>query len=179
MPPNTIRRTCQCCARAIHANTGLIAHHGYQRPTGWGQQIGSCMGSRFAPFEASRDRLADLIVIIERELAAHNKRAAEIEAESIPLAFHYTTHGFERLPRFVEITRADFDDVRPAYLREMRQVSIHSFDDLKKRRAEETANRIKLTLRELGEQRQRFNRWQQTERWDGNAWEAVTVEEHA
>ena len=38
-------RTCQICGRAIKASSGLIAHHGYERP-GWGYQTTSCLGAR-------------------------------------------------------------------------------------------------------------------------------------
>ena len=47
--------TCQICGRAILAKTGLIAHHGYQRPDGRGYQTASCPGARELPYEVSRD----------------------------------------------------------------------------------------------------------------------------
>ncbi|WP_439946491.1 hypothetical protein [Streptomyces sp. BBFR109] len=53
---------CQICARPIKANTGRIAHHGYQRPgTGW--QTASCDGAKQLPYEVSRDFIP---VVIER-----------------------------------------------------------------------------------------------------------------
>lgn len=54
--------TCQICARAIKANTGYIAHHGYTRP-GNGWQTSSCMGAQQLPYEVSRDYIP---VVIER-----------------------------------------------------------------------------------------------------------------
>lgn len=48
--------TCQICGRGILANTGVIAHHGYQRP-GDGYQTKSCMGARYLPYEVSCDRI--------------------------------------------------------------------------------------------------------------------------
>lgn len=48
--------TCQICGRVILARTGLIAHHGYQRPDrGSGWQTASCMGARHLPYEQSCD----------------------------------------------------------------------------------------------------------------------------
>lgn len=52
--------TCQICARAIKANTGVIAHHGYQRP-GNGWQTASCMGAQYLPYEQSRDRIQPVV----------------------------------------------------------------------------------------------------------------------
>lgn len=54
--------TCQICARDIKANTGTIAHHGYQRPDrGSGWQTASCMGARHLPYEQSRDLIPSAI----------------------------------------------------------------------------------------------------------------------
>lgn len=50
------RKECQICARKIMANTGTIAHHGYERP-GDGWQTESCMGAKYLPYEESRDRI--------------------------------------------------------------------------------------------------------------------------
>lgn len=63
--------TCQICARAIKANTGIIAHHGYQRPQYQGWQTASCDGARQLPYEVSRDYIP---VVIERyKLHAKNQ----------------------------------------------------------------------------------------------------------
>lgn len=53
-------RTCQICGRPIHAATGTIAHHGYERP-GNGWQTQSCPGAKHLPFEQSRDELTKRI----------------------------------------------------------------------------------------------------------------------
>lgn len=57
-----MKTTCQICAREIKAQTGLIAHHGYQRP-GFGWQTASCDGAKQLPYEVSRDFIP---VVIER-----------------------------------------------------------------------------------------------------------------
>jgi hypothetical protein len=56
---------CQICGRGIKANTGVIAHHGYERP-GDGWQSASCMGARYLPYEVSCDMLPPAIASIQR-----------------------------------------------------------------------------------------------------------------
>jgi len=171
------RKTCQCCTRAILANTGLVAHHGYQRPElGW--QTGSCMGARFLPFEASRERLGDLIDMIKRELVSYRNTAADIAADAIPLRFEYTTRGHgERINRYVMTTRREFDAVRDAYRHEMMQYGIYDFDALKKRSMAAIGHRIMHADRELAMQCKRFDGWKQTERWTGDAWAVLQTED--
>lgn len=67
---------CQICARDIKANTGLIAHHGYQRPQYQGWQTASCDGARQLPYEVSRDHIP---VVIEsyKGIAAHQDAIAD------------------------------------------------------------------------------------------------------
>lgn len=60
--------TCQICARSIKANTGLIAHHGYERPGG-GWQTKSCMGARYLPYEQSCDRIPVAIESVQNFIA--------------------------------------------------------------------------------------------------------------
>lgn len=58
------KATCQVCGRAIKANTGLIAHHGYKRPyDGW--QTASCEGARYVPYEVSCDRLREVVGMVK------------------------------------------------------------------------------------------------------------------
>jgi hypothetical protein len=47
---------CQICGRAIKAQSGKIAHHGYRRP-GQGWQTASCFGARWRPYEVASDAL--------------------------------------------------------------------------------------------------------------------------
>lgn len=53
--------TCQICARAIKANTGTVAHHGYTRPHGEGWQSSSCFGAKWRPYEVACDALPPAI----------------------------------------------------------------------------------------------------------------------
>jgi len=74
---------CQICARDIKANTGLIAHHGYQRP-GMGWQTSSCDGAKQLPYEVSRDYIP---VVIERyKMHAANQDAMADEMLRTPPA---------------------------------------------------------------------------------------------
>lgn len=76
--------TCQICARAIKANTGIIAHHGYQRPQYQGWQTASCDGARQLPYEVSRDFIP---VVIERyKMASANQEAMADEMLRTPPA---------------------------------------------------------------------------------------------
>lgn len=70
---NDDAKHCQICERAIKANTGKIAHHGYTRPgTGW--QTASCMGARHLPYEVSCDVIPLAIDQIGSWIATLEKR---------------------------------------------------------------------------------------------------------
>lgn len=68
--------TCQICGRPILANTGLIAHHGYQRP-GDGYQTKSCMGAKYLPYEVSCNRIQVAIDDISAYKAGTMDRLAD------------------------------------------------------------------------------------------------------
>lgn len=69
--------TCQICGRPIKANTGVIAHHGYQRP-GWGSQTSSCQGARYLPYEQSCDRIPVVIEWIKEHIALAQRAMNEL-----------------------------------------------------------------------------------------------------
>ncbi len=48
----------------IQANTGVIAHHGYQRP-GQGWQTASCFGARYVSYEVGHDALDAYIPYVQ------------------------------------------------------------------------------------------------------------------
>jgi len=79
--------TCQVCGRDILANTGVIAHHGYERPQGWYSQTASCMGARFVPYEESCDRLKEVAELVELHLA--HARAAREGLNTLPVTLDY------------------------------------------------------------------------------------------
>jgi len=78
--------TCQCCGRQIFAQTGTIAHHGYERP-GYGWQTASCMGALYLPFEVSRNRLADLILSLQQMIEETKESIKATKAEKVKLPF--------------------------------------------------------------------------------------------
>jgi hypothetical protein len=60
-----MKNTCQICEREIKAKTGVIAHHGYQRPDrGSGWQTESCFGARQKPYEFSCDAMQPYIDMV-------------------------------------------------------------------------------------------------------------------
>lgn len=66
-----VSSTCQICGRAIQANTGLIAHHGYTRPYAHaGYQTASCPGARFMPYEMACDAIQPYIDRLEATLTS-------------------------------------------------------------------------------------------------------------
>lgn len=79
MKTTTNTTTCQICARAIKANTGVIAHHGYQRP-GMGWQTRSCFGAMHKPYEVSRDAIKACIISYTAAAAAQDEQAADLLA---------------------------------------------------------------------------------------------------
>jgi hypothetical protein len=92
-------RTCQICGRAIKASSGLIAHHGYERP-GWGYQTTSCLGARYEPFERSADRLRQVIQDLEGgQLIRDRARVAELAAAPASLEYRRKVKGSGRYVR--------------------------------------------------------------------------------
>lgn len=170
--------TCQCCGRAIFAETGTIAHHGYERP-GEGWQTASCMGAKCVPFEVSRDRLGQMIQVIERHLVDLRASLARVQAESVALSFHYSVRprgvgfGAKLVEHHVAVTRETFDDVRAAYESEMRQSSVHSFDDIKARAVASLESSIRMTESDRKTHQARFDGWKQTHRRDAGQWVAL------
>lgn len=164
-------RTCQCCARLIRSNQGHIAHHGYQRP-GDGYQTASCSGAKEVPFEVGRDTLGRVIVVMRDRLARLQAARAAAEREEFPVTFYYRKHlGYgHTASHSVDITREDFDMVREAY---RNQLSHGSFDELKARDLWARDRDIGHLVERIQYQQERYDSWQQTERWDGAVWVRV------
>jgi hypothetical protein len=168
---------CQCCGRDILAKTGKIAHHGYERPgTGW--QTASCMGARHEPFEASRDRLGDMIKALKGHLIHLREVRSAARLEQYPLRFNYTTYGASRgysfsrpqIKRYVEFTRETFDTVVDAYYREG---IYRSYDKAKERELAEIDSKIEHTTRAIAEATKRYNGWKRTHKFENKKWVAV------
>jgi hypothetical protein len=99
--------TCQICGRAILANTGRIAHHGYRRPYHRsGIQTRSCAGARGLPYEVSCNLLAPAIAAAELTLSAVLADQAKL-ALTPPDVLGYTPISDLRNPPTVWVPRPE------------------------------------------------------------------------
>lgn len=164
--------TCQCCGRAIFAETGVIAHHGYQRPGG-GWQTASCSGARELPFEVSREALGRLIESLRRWEATAVEDRAAVEAETAPVVVFVSDRSQPRdnvtgryPTKRVELTRST--DVAATGLK-------GTFDDYKVDDLRARARDIDGVRDEIKAQQARFDGWKQTHSWDAtaNTWKAA------
>jgi hypothetical protein len=170
--------TCQCCAHGILANTGVIAHHGYQRPAGWGYQTRSCEGARELPFEVSRDALGRHIANLHAYLLREQCFLRDVEAELLPLRWTFsdiTTKQNAWTPgrdRTVSVTRENFQSVAEE-TREIRNEYGTTFDSLKKGVIGRSQGDIKMTQFAITQQQARYDAWTQTHERQGDEWVAV------
>lgn len=168
--------TCQCCARQIFAETGVIAHHGYERP-GFGYQTASCMGARELPFEVSRDALAYLIAQLRRMETEAVSMLAAVANGLVPIRCEFTDYDAPRDKRTgyrptksFDVTRANFDEVQAA------NRDLHGdFDNLMEKEVRRRSAELKNLRDEIKAQKARFDGWKQTHAWDSDAqkWKAV------
>jgi hypothetical protein len=90
--------TCQVCGRPILANTGVIAHHGYERPRDWYSQTASCPGARFVPYEESCDRLKEVAELVGLHVTHLRENRSALLAP-LTLSYQYKT-GHRRNPEY-------------------------------------------------------------------------------
>ncbi len=187
-------RTCQICGRGIFANTGLIAHHGYERP-GDGWQTASCRGARELPYETDRTILAEDIVMLKDRLARQQERLKGLQDETIPLRIQWHDQEVRRQARldgkklsaftglkFVDgVTRDTFAELKEANKEAFLQSSTYSFDQLKTRFVDEAEFAVETTQHELTRQEERYAAWVLKETWDTaeKVWVAVEVKKTA
>jgi len=156
-------KTCQICGRPILAERGNIAHHGYQRPgTGW--QTQSCFGAMHLPFEVSRDRLGEYIVILKRQLEDTKAQRVGVADESIALVVHYGTgkyNGRYELKGSFMANRATYDESRAKHLplAAWKRDIPEKFDEVKARELHRLGRYIKDQECYLVGQEVRFNDW--------------------
>lgn len=180
--------TCQCCGRDILAETGTIAHHGYERPAGMGFQTASCYGAKELPFEVSRDALGRYIADLEAYVIRQDALRSRIQAESQDITFTYAdrsgcTQPWQRgIEKSVLVNRATFAQV----LEETREARLNAtqpnphrqepeFDKLKAHRIAQITGDIESTERHIDAQRTRWIRWKPTHKREADAW--VKLEE--
>lgn len=168
--------TCQCCARKILAETGAIAHHGYERPGG-GYQTKSCVGALELPFEVSRDALTRHINAVASGLEYSRKQTARIEAEEVGFNWTYKArgaHNWSSVDRSVTITRDTYDDAARTWSAErMYQERLPTFDELKARRLVQRREAERRDQAYLDGQQHRHDHWKQTHEWRDGAWEML------
>lgn len=164
--------TCQCCARRILAETGEIAHHGYQRP-GSGWQTASCFGARALPFEVDRTRLGKMLVSLKERRDTLTKALAEIEAETRPVPYIYSdrtdcTQRWDKgIERRILVTRETFDAEYDAiHARRGERAVKPTFDTVKAGALARLRGELRMTEREIDYQQPRYDGWVQTHRWD-------------
>jgi len=128
-----LRMTCQVCGRKIQANTGAIAHHGYERPSiGW--QTSSCDGARHLPLEASTTVLDIHISQQARALGGMEVALKNLIDETSPIFVTLTEgYGKSRKDYRLPLTRENFDAVRAENARGFLRRGFTSFESVKVR----------------------------------------------
>lgn len=168
--------TCQCCGRAILANKGSIALHGYERP-GYGWQTASCMGAKYLPFEVSRERLGDLIRALQDMVKTREQRLIDVTAETVSVPFTYSERlglGFtKRVNKTVQVTRATFDKIKAELGGKFAQNCVYRFDDLMRREQSHVESELRHLRSDLAMHEKRFAEWKQTHHRVENRWEKI------
>jgi hypothetical protein len=156
-------KTCQICGRSIFAETGTIAHHGYERPfEGW--QTASCNGAKRLPFEVSCEALKDHMAHFDAFTADIEAGLAEVVAERAPAIFSYKVGIYRHDKRQVtiELTRESFDAIKAEHAKEMRQHSVYDFDSAKQRHIDRIERDLSQRRLYSVQQHQRLDGWKQT-----------------
>lgn len=165
--------TCQCCARKYLANTGTIAHHAYERP-GQGWQTASCMGAKYPPFEASRDRLGELVDWYRDQHTHHVMWREAVATETNGFSLSYTDYSAPRDRRFGHpsvsfiVTRTTFAALVAEHGPKVRHRGVAgssfwvSFDDEKAAELESRDKTIADILSEWKHQTWRYATWERT-----------------
>ncbi len=163
--------TCQCCGNRYLANTGTIAHHGYQRP-GNGWQSASCDGAKALPFEVSRDRLGSMIERLKNwEIrAVADRKAVSDETKPVTTRFQGKKHGWGHEYESVDVSRDTFQDLHDKRHGWFLSHMIHTFDELKDSDLCRRDQQIKGVRSEIKAQQARFDSWNKTHGWNGHEW---------
>ncbi len=163
--------TCQCCGRDVFAETGVIAHHGYERP-GEGWQTASCWGARQLPFEVNRDRLGKLLEHMREQHANITKYRDDVVNDEASFIWTFTDKTKPRDNRgrrgttTCTVTREAFDACYAIYLevREHRQSPEPTFLGLKANKITELGQSIQRLADTITVQQARYDGWTQTHR---------------
>jgi len=160
--------TCQCCGGNFLANTGRVAHHGYQRP-GWGWQTASCIGARELPFEVSREALGRHIKGLEEWKAGAIENGIAVKEERVGISLTFPDYSAPRVygkrpTKTIVVTRADFDAAKAEHA--FRNLGWNDFDTVKERDLDRRRAEVRNVSEEIKRQHARFDGWKQTHQWD-------------
>jgi hypothetical protein len=166
------RMVCQCCGRKILANMGSIAHHGYERP-GYGWQSASCSGAKELPFEASRDALGKMIVVLkgmQKRMKKARKDCAD-EASPIRREWRIGWHKDAEKGEF-EFSRANFDSAEG---QKAKSAIGHygDFDDLLKIELANRDSALRSIASDIKMHQARYDGWKKSHQWKGGQWAAL------
>ena len=154
-----MKNHCQICARDIKANTGLIAHHGYQRP-GSGWQTASCDGAKQLPYEVSCDYIP---VVIERyKLHATNQENLADEMLRSPAAVitrHHISGFTNKETHTTEFTKPDGFDPYAAVNAGARSFSFSTYENEFVKQYDAHRNNVKDINAAIEFLQQRYESW--------------------
>lgn len=165
---------CQICGCDVLAETGVIAHHGYQRP-GEGWQTASCHGARELPFETDRAALGVYIEALKERKIGTEAALVAVRAETVDLRWTYNDYSqkrprWERQPEVsVTVNRANFEE-RLAEARARFSGKGVTFDQLKSGKIIELTTLTQSLHIAIVRQTKRFEGWAKTHDWDGAGW---------
>jgi hypothetical protein len=166
-----LAKTCQCCGRQIFAETGLIAHHGYQRP-GWGYQTPSCMGAKHLPFEVDREQLGKMIRMMVRHRADFATHRAQVEVEKLPLPYAYNVRKAGKYEKMhLGLTRENFAEHQKTLQRAAYEFG--GFDEIKSTYLGRCDRQLKGMDEDIQAQEVRFRGWKQTHKFESGEWVAI------
>ncbi|MCK9370158.1 hypothetical protein M0R04_09660 [Candidatus Dojkabacteria bacterium] len=98
---------CQICSREIKDKMGVIAHHGYKRPSqGW--QTQSCMGARNLSYEQSRDVIPKAIAYIKLFIENQKRIIENVKTNKIPVPSILGKSLIENTDKFYSIRQNEY-----------------------------------------------------------------------
>lgn len=157
------RMECQICERKIKAKSGLIAHHGYTRPTenGWTYQTQSCAGARELPYEKSCELIPPYINAMTDHKAMLEAKLIEY-LETPPATITRRTPSAYQRNKFTEYSadRPDGFTTENAFDVEYWKFRGNNYPMMYRRTVEELKAAIKDTDEQLVHLQNRVNNWE-------------------
>ncbi len=169
------RMHCQCCGRAILANMGSIAHHGYERPGG-GWQTSSCYGAKELPWEVDRSAVLRLINFLKQRLENMIKSRKEIADEVADIRWSYSVRdrAFAKPQlKWLDINRGNFEALKAEHAVYFQRASLYDFDKLKNLDLLDRDRKIERIKSDIKEFQARYDGWKQTHKRENGEWVAL------